>query len=80
MPKKNTESEKVEIIRVRISAKERERCKEARLAGAFKDEAESTFMGYLVKLGITKYEKAILPIEIGEAEPLPIPSAKAKVS
>jgi hypothetical protein len=69
MPKKNRGAEKAEIIRIRISTKERERCKEAQLAGVFRDEAEAAFMGYLVKLGLNKYEQSILPIERGVDTP-----------
>ena len=66
MPKKKNDLDKSEIIRVRISTKERARCENARVSGAFKNEAESTFMGYLVQLGIAKYENIILPLEISD--------------
>jgi len=78
MPKKNSELEKAEIVRVRISSDERERCTNARLSGARKDDAESAFLGYLVKLGIAKYEKAILPIERGDDESLVVPISEKK--
>ena len=78
MPKKNNDLEKAEIVRVRISSDERERCAKARLSGARKDDAESSFLGYLVKLGLAKYEKAILPVELGEDESLVVPISEKK--
>jgi hypothetical protein len=52
-----------ETIKVRLPTWLIEQCKELRLAGAHKDEAETVFLGYLVKLGAAKYKKVILPIE-----------------
>jgi hypothetical protein len=80
MPKKNTGTEKSDIVRVRISPEARERCNRARLAGAHYDEAESSFLGFLVKIGIAKYEKTILPLEVSEDEPNPIITKKKGVS
>ena len=77
MPKKHDDLEKSEIVRVRVSSKMRKRCTEARLAGIFFDEAESTFMGHLIKLGIEKYEKVMLPLEKeGEEENPAVPTVK----
>ena len=81
MPKKNSELEKAEIVRVRISSDERKKCTNARLSGAHRDDAESAFLGYLVKLGLTKYEKAILPVERGDDEsPATVATEKKAVS
>jgi hypothetical protein len=80
MPKKNDDTEKTEIVRVRISLEERERCTKARLAGAHHMEAESSFMGFLVDLGLKKYEKTILPSEMIEDEPPAILAKKKKIS
>ncbi|MDR1506546.1 MAG: hypothetical protein LBI67_05535 [Treponema sp.] len=73
MPKKGTgiNKDKSDIVRVRISPAERERCTKARLAGAHNEDAESSFLGFLVKLGIAKYEKAILPLEVATDEAVP---------
>jgi len=68
MPKKNSEAKKAEIVQIRLSTEVRERCANARLDGPRSDDAESSFLGYLVKLGLSKYEKAILPMERGEDE------------
>ena len=70
MPKKNDETEKTEIVRVRISLEERKRCTKARLAGSRHLDAESSFMGFLVNIGLNKYEKAILPLEMAKDEAL----------
>jgi len=78
MPKKKNETEKAEIVRVRVSTELRERCTKARLAGSHNSEAESSFMGYLVDVGIAKYEKAILPLERGDDEAPAISATKKK--
>lgn len=70
MPKRKDDISNSENIKVRITAETRERCQAARLSGAHKRESESSFMSYLIELGITKYEKAILPLERGEDEAL----------
>ena len=80
MPKRKDEVSKTETIQLRLTLETRERCKKARLAGAHKLEAEASFFGFLIELGLAKYEKALLPLEIGDEENLPIPAAKAKVS
>lgn len=58
--------EKTEVIKVRLTPTLRERCNLARLAGAHDATPESTFLGYLIKVGVGRYEKHILPIEKGE--------------
>jgi hypothetical protein len=68
MPKRKTEADNSENIRVRVSQETRERCNLARLAGAHKRDAESSFFGYLLELGLVKYEKIILPIENEDGE------------
>jgi hypothetical protein len=52
-----------ETINVRLPTWLIEQCKELRLAGTHKDEPETVFLGYLIKLGAIKYEKVILPLE-----------------
>ena len=52
-----------ETIKVRLPTWLIEQCKDLRLAGTHKDEPETVFLGYLVKLGAIKYEKVILPLE-----------------
>jgi len=68
MPKRKDETNKTESIQLRLTPETRRRCTEARLSGAHKLEAEASFMGFLVELGIAKYEKAILPMERGDDE------------
>jgi len=66
MPTRNDVSEKSEVLKVRISEGVRKKCTAARLKGAHAADAESTFLGYLVALGLARYERSILPIELGE--------------
>jgi len=81
MPKKNSEAKKAEIVQIRLSTEVREKCTNARLAGAHSDDAESSFLGFLVKLGLTKYEKVFLPLEKGEDEsPATVATEKKAVS
>jgi hypothetical protein len=80
MPKKHDDTEKTEIVRVRMSFEERERCNKARLAGSHHMDAESSFMGFLVDLGLKKYEKALLPLEMAEDETPATLIKKKKVS
>ena len=78
MPKKNSEVKKAEIVQIRLSTEVRERCTNARLDGLRSDDAESSFLGYLVKLGLAKYEKAILPVERGDDESVAVPISEKK--
>ena len=68
MPKRTDEVNKSENIKIRLTPETRQRCKKARLSGAHKLEAEASFIGFLIELGIAKYEKAILPMEQGNDE------------
>jgi len=78
MPKKKDETNKSESIQLRLTPETRQRCNNARLSGAHKLEAEASFMGFLIELGIAKYEKAILPLERGEDESPVITTPKKK--
>jgi hypothetical protein len=55
-------------MRIRISSELKQLCNEARLAGAHNRMAESTFIGYLLEIGLRKYTTAILPLEKSEDE------------
>ncbi|MHB9292654.1 hypothetical protein Holit_01756 [Hollandina sp. SP2] len=63
MPKRKDGPVDSETIKVRLPTWLIEQCKELRLAGTHKDEPETVFLGYLIKLGAIKYEKVILPLE-----------------
>jgi hypothetical protein len=63
MPRRKDDPPDLVTIKVSIPKALKEDCTKARLAGLRKNDAESTFMRYLVELGLRKYEKAILPIE-----------------
>jgi hypothetical protein len=65
MPKRRDDI-KNEHVGLRMSPDLRERCKTARLAGAFKSTTESPFLVYLIEIGLSKYEKVILPQELDE--------------
>jgi len=75
MPKRNDEIMNSENIKIRLTLETRNRCYTARLLGAHKRETESSFMSFLIELGLAKYEKAILPLEMGEDEALVTVSA-----
>jgi hypothetical protein len=68
MPKRKDDANNTETIRIRLSPELKRLCNEARLAGAHRRMAESTFIGYLIEIGLKNYEKAILPFEQGEGE------------
>jgi hypothetical protein len=68
MPRRNDDSKNTETLRIRISTELKQLCNEARLAGAHSRMAESAFVGYLIEIGLKKYEKSILPLERGEDE------------
>ncbi|GHU97701.1 hypothetical protein FACS189483_04460 [Spirochaetia bacterium] len=68
MPRRNDKPKDTETLRIRISTELKEQCNEARLAGAHSRMAETAFVGYLIEIGLKKYEKAILPLERGDDE------------
>jgi len=66
MPKRRDDIKNSEQVGIRLTSDLRDRCKAARLSGAFKSTAESQFLVYLIEIGLSKYEKAILPHENDE--------------
>ncbi|MDR1949437.1 MAG: hypothetical protein LBQ38_08595 [Spirochaetaceae bacterium] len=66
MPRRKDESGNSETLRIRISPALKGLCNEARLAGAHRRMAESSFIGYLIEIGLEKYRNAILPLEQGQ--------------
>jgi Arc/MetJ-type ribon-helix-helix transcriptional regulator len=52
-------------IKVRIPEELKTECSEARNSGLHKNDAESTFIRYLLELGLKTYQNQILPIEKG---------------
>jgi hypothetical protein len=69
MPKRKDNSKNTETLRIRISSELKRLCNEARLSGAHNRMAESAFIGYLIEIGLKKYEKSILPLENGGEPP-----------
>jgi len=63
MPKRRDEEKLSEVVHMRMTPTLRERCNITRLSGAFKSTEESRFLVYLIEIGLTKYEKNILPHE-----------------
>jgi hypothetical protein len=70
MPTRKDGAENTEKIIIRWSKNLKDRCELARLAGAHTSDAESTFVRYLIELGIAKYERTILPLEQSQDEPV----------
>jgi hypothetical protein len=68
MPRRKDKPKDTETLRIRISTELKQQCNEARLAGAHSRMAETAFVGYLIEIGLKKYEKAILPLERGDDE------------
>jgi hypothetical protein len=79
MPKRIDEVPEKETIKVSLSLEMIRAVEEARMAGIHSEEARSTFLGYLVKLGLAKYNKVLLPAEQGNDE-LVANGASAEVS
>lgn len=65
MPAKVTDSEETEVVKIRLSVKLKADCSAARGSGAHSNQAESTFLGYLLRIGLARYTQAILPVELG---------------
>jgi len=68
LPKRRDDIKAIEQVGIRMTTDLRERCKAARLEGAFNSIAESQFLSYLIEIGLSKYEKTILPHELEEHE------------
>jgi hypothetical protein len=66
MPKRKDGTPVTEVVKVRIATELRLKAENARKVGAHAEDAESSFLGYLLKIGLYKYEKQILPLEQGE--------------
>jgi hypothetical protein len=71
MPRRNDESRDATVVKVRIPLEVLHECELARKSGLHSDEAQNTFLGYLLKLGLAKYKKVILPSEISEDKVIP---------
>jgi hypothetical protein len=70
MPTRKDKSENTEKLIIRWTKSLKNRCDNARKAGAHVSDAEATFIRFLIELGIAKYEKAILPLEKSLDEPI----------
>jgi SOS-response transcriptional repressor LexA len=68
MPERKDDAFPTKIVKIRAPVLVLDRCKEALGLGAHTRSAESTFLGYLLTLGINVYEQGILPLERGEGD------------
>jgi len=71
MPKRSIAPEETEVVKIRMTTAMKQKCQDARARGAHSNDADSTFLGYLIAVGLAKYEKSILPHETGEDEIAP---------
>lgn len=81
MPKRKDEAPDSMTVKVRLSLKLLKECEEAKVAGIHEDDAQSTFLGYLIKLGLAKYQHSILPVErdeIGDMVSNEVPAQSVK--
>lgn len=69
MPKrKEIDPPSTEVIKIRIPIKVKIECMKLKQAGYWSTKAESSFLGYLLEIGLNKYKKNILPSELSEDE------------
>ena len=66
-----------EVIKIRIPTEIKNECLTAKAAGVYREDAESTFFGHLLKIGLRRYQEYILPIEKGKNAPAILPSEKS---
>jgi len=70
MPKRKDDPDNLVTIKVRITEELKEQCNIARLSGLHKNDAESSFIRFLIELGLNKYNKVVLPAELSTDEPI----------
>jgi hypothetical protein len=68
MPKRKDDVDNIVTVRIRMSKELMERCNTARKAGVHKEDAESSFIRFLIELGLNRYVKTILALENSENE------------
>ena len=79
MPKrKEIDPPSTEVIKIRVPIETKKECLETKESGPYwRHQAEATFFGYLLNLGLRQYQKVMLPGELAENEP---PSKRARIS
>ena len=70
MPYRKGDPPDLVTIKVRIPEGLKAECLKTRDSGLHKGEAESTFIRYLLEIGLKKYQKVILPAELSDDEQL----------
>jgi hypothetical protein len=68
MPKRKDDAPVAVTVKARVTTDIIKECDEVRLNGAHRRESQSSFLGYLIELGLVKYVKAIQPAEQGNDE------------
>jgi hypothetical protein len=65
-PRKKPLENSSETVKVRISGRVLAAARAAKAKGRYSDKYENEFMGYLVELGLQRYEAKCLPVERGD--------------
>jgi len=68
MPREKEDPPSATVVKIRMPIKIKIECLKAKEDGLHWHEAESTFLGYLLELGLRKYQKVILPAETSNDE------------
>jgi hypothetical protein len=79
MPKRKDDAPVAVTVKARVTTDIMKECDKVRLNGAHKRESQSSFLGYLIELGLAKYIRVIQPAEQGNDE-LAASGASAEVS
>jgi len=66
MPRRKDGEQNTEVVKVRLNIDTIRKANEVRMEGGHAYEAESTFLGYLLNIGLNRYAVSILPMEKGE--------------
>jgi hypothetical protein len=61
--KSKTDDEKGETVKVFMTHNLIKRCSDVKQRSFWAEKYDSEFRGYLIKIGLEKYEKNILPVE-----------------
>jgi len=71
MPKrKGIDPPSTAVVKIRIPIKVKNECLKLQETGYWSTKAESSFLGYLLEIGLNKYKKSVLPGETSADEPI----------
>ena len=68
MPRRKDDPPNMVTFNVSLPVELKEECLLAKNSGIHRDKAESTFIRYLLEIGLRKYQKVIQPAELSEDE------------